>query len=56
MCQGDLDADGEVSGSDISLLLLDFGPCSGCPSDLDGDGVTGGSDLSLMLLGFGPCS
>lgn len=56
VCQGDLDADGEVTGSDISLLLLDFGPCAGCPSDLDGDGVTGGSDLSLMLLGFGPCS
>ena len=56
VCQGDLDADGEVSGSDISLLLLDFGPCSGCTSDLDGDGVTSGSDLSLMLLGFGPCS
>lgn len=26
-CPSDLDGDGEVSGSDISLLLLDFGTC-----------------------------
>lgn len=27
VCPSDLDGDGEVNGSDISLLLLDFGPC-----------------------------
>lgn len=26
-CASDLDTDGEVSASDISILLLDFGPC-----------------------------
>jgi hypothetical protein len=44
-----------VDGSDISLMLLDFGPCNACSSDLDGDGRVGGSDLSLVLLDFGPC-
>lgn len=30
-CEGDLDHDGSVTGSDISLLLLNFGPCSTTP-------------------------
>jgi len=25
---GDLDGDGEVAGSDLGLVLLNFGPCS----------------------------
>jgi hypothetical protein len=27
-CVGDIDGDGSVSGSDISLLLLNFGDCA----------------------------
>ena len=54
-CPEDLDGDGEVSGSDLSMLLLDFGPCAGCLGDLDGDGEISGSDVSLVLLGFGAC-
>jgi hypothetical protein len=28
-CAGDVDGDGEVTGSDIGLVLLNFGPCPG---------------------------
>ena len=56
-CASDLDLDGEVSTSDISLLLLSFGEqrwvAPEC--DLDGDGTIGGGDLSVILLDFGPC-
>ena len=34
-CGSDLDQDGEVTTADISIVLLDFGPCysqSGAPS------------------------
>ena len=54
-CFEDLDGNGEVGGGDISVMLLDFGPCPGCGADLDQDGEVSGSDLSLMLLSFGPC-
>ncbi|MFM7806638.1 MAG: hypothetical protein ACKPEA_01750, partial [Planctomycetota bacterium] len=50
--QGDLDGDGTVGPSDISILLLDYGPCVGCPSDLDGSGEVDGGDLSFLLLLF----
>ena len=50
--QGDLDGDGEVSTSDIAILLLDFGPCAGCASDLDGSGTVDSGDLSFLLLLF----
>ncbi len=55
-CLEDLDGNGEVGGGDISVMLLDFGPCPGCGSDLDGDGEVTGSDISLLLLSFGPCA
>jgi len=50
--QGDLDGDGVIGTSDISILLLDFGPCTGspCPSDLDGDGEVGTGDIAFLLL------
>jgi formylglycine-generating enzyme required for sulfatase activity len=34
-CPADLDGDGEVSGADISLLLLNFGPCPVDPPVID---------------------
>jgi hypothetical protein len=55
-CAEDLDGDGEVTGGDLGLMLLDFGPCAGCAADLDGDGEVTGSDISLLLLAFGPCA
>ena len=50
--QGDLDGDGQVSSSDLGLLLLDFGPCPGMPclSDLDGDGEVGAGDIAVLLM------
>lgn len=55
-CPADLDGNGEVSGGDLGLLLVAWGPCdSDCPEDLDGDGVVGGSDLGVFLVNIGPC-
>ncbi|MCE9618998.1 MAG: choice-of-anchor B family protein [Planctomycetes bacterium] len=48
----DLNGDGVVDGSDMGLLLLDFGPCPGCVSDLDGSGEVDGGDVGLMLLSY----
>lgn len=53
-CAGDLDASGEVDGSDVAVLLLNFGEPAGA-SDLDGDGEVGSADLGLLLLLTGPC-
>ena len=50
---GDLDCDGSVNGSDLGIMLLDFGPCATpyyCPSDLDGNGEIDAGDIALMLL------
>lgn len=30
-CVGDIDGSGDVDGADISLLLLNFGPCPSMP-------------------------
>ena len=54
-CPSDLDGNGLVDNADISLLLLDFGSCTGCPSDLDGNDVVDNADISLLLLEFGDC-
>lgn len=57
-CPSDLDADGFVGGSDISLALMEFGPCSDgapCPADFDGDATVTTADISLLLLEFGDC-
>jgi hypothetical protein len=54
-CPSDLDGNGLVDNADISLLLLDFGSCTGCPSDLDGNDLVDNADISLLLLEFGDC-
>ena len=51
----DLDGSGEVTSADVSMLLLDFGPCAGCPADIDGDGYVTAGDIGLVLLFAGPC-
>jgi hypothetical protein len=48
-----LDGNGVVDNSDLSLMLLDFGPCdvvTNCPADLDHSGEVDLGDVSLMLL------
>jgi hypothetical protein len=52
-CPADLDGDGTVSGSDLGLLLGNWGG-SGI-GDLDGDGNVSGSDLGLLLGAWGAC-
>jgi len=51
---GDMDVTGELDNADLSLLLLDFGPCPGCPTDLDGSGTVDFGDVTLLVLSFGP--
>lgn len=52
-CPADLDGDGMVGGSDVGVLLSQWGgPGSG---DLDGDGLVGGGDFGLLLSAWGDC-
>ena len=53
--EGDLDGDGLVGGGDLSVMLLDYGPCVGCISDIDGNGRVDYGDIALTLLEVGPC-
>ena len=55
-CAADLDGDGSVTGSDLSLMLAQLGCWGACIADLDGDGSVGGLDLGVMLAAWGPCS
>ncbi|MBI1303690.1 MAG: hypothetical protein GC172_07875 [Phycisphaera sp.] len=48
---GDLDGNGAVDGTDLAILLGNWGK-SGV-GDLDGDGSVGGGDLSLLLNAWG---
>lgn len=48
---GDLNADGVVNGSDLALLLIQWG-ASGA-ADLNADGVVNGSDLAILLINWG---
>ena len=56
-CPADIDGDGTVGGADLSLLLGNWGPCSGngCAGDLDGNGIVSGADLTLLLGSWGLC-
>ncbi len=54
-CPPDLDYDHQVSLSDLSVLLLQFGACFACPADFDENGVVETADVALLLLDFGQC-
>ena len=51
-CDGDVDGDGEVSGSDLAAVLGNWGTADG---DLTGDENTDGQDLAYILANWGPC-
>jgi hypothetical protein len=44
----DLDGDGTVSGSDLGILLANYGG-PGPEGDINGDGTVDGFDLGLLL-------
>lgn len=52
-CPADLDGDGQVSASDLAVLLGAWGTPG---ADLDGDGTTTASDLAVLLGAWGSCS
>jgi len=55
-CQADIDGNGNVGFNDLLLLLVAWGPCSGCcPEDLTGDYSVGFADLVTLLANWGPC-
>lgn len=49
----DLNHDGIVDGSDLAIVLGQWGPCPGCIADMNGDGVVDGNDLAIMLGWWG---
>ncbi len=48
LAPGDIDGDGAVNGSDLAILLGDWGPGKS-PADLNGDGKVDATDLALVL-------
>ena len=53
LCNSDLDGDGNVGGSDIAMLLAQWGGPG--DADLDGNGKVDGSDLTIILATWGQC-
>lgn len=55
-CQGDLDNDGDVDGSDLAALVAEFGAtnCNGtCKTDLNGDNNVDDADLAAFASQLG---
>jgi len=56
-CPADLNGDGIVTGSDLGILLGEWGTSGGSTgADLDGNGIVSGSDLGILLGDWGPCA
>lgn len=55
-CVGDIDANQEVDGADLGLLLGAWGDCDQCTEDLNGDCLVDGADLGVLLSSWGACS
>ena len=49
VCNGDVNGDNFVDGTDLSIVLGFWGDCAGCPADVSGDGQVDGLDLSIVL-------
>ena len=54
-CPADFDGNRVVNGLDFSILLSNWGTCSGCASDINRDGLVNGLDLTMMFSGWGDC-
>ncbi|MFK7758178.1 MAG: hypothetical protein AB8B53_14710 [Flavobacteriales bacterium] len=53
LCPADYTQDGEITSSDLSILLADYGCLVNCASDLTGDGAVLVNDVSEFLANFG---
>ena len=42
-----------VGAPDLLSLLVNWGPCKGCPADFDGNGEVGFSDLLAVIAAWG---
>lgn len=51
-CPGDLNGNGAVSATDLSILLGGWGTPA---ADIDGNGTTDAADLAILLGSWGPC-
>jgi len=56
-CFEDANADGNVDGVDLAVLLSQWGNCSpaACQCDFNSDGAVNAADLALLLSMWGPC-
>ena len=54
VCPGDIDGNGEVDGSDVTIILA-FWLSEDPTADLDGNGVVDGQDLTIVLAYWGKC-
>jgi len=55
-CAGDLNNDGYVSSSDLSLLLTSWGGATPSIADINGDGEVNAADMTLLLAHWGVCT
>ena len=53
-CAGDINGDSVVNGSDLAVLLADWGVI-GSIADVNKDGTVGGADLAELLSNWGSC-
>ncbi len=53
-CPADLDSDGQVGASDLTVLLADWGS-AGSDADFNGDGIVAADDLAALLGAWGLC-
>jgi len=54
-CLGDLNGDGGVSSSDLTIFLAEWGCTAACAADFDGNGIVDGVDMAIMLAAWGAC-
>jgi len=54
-CEGDLNDDGVVDGTDLAQVLGSWGACADCAADFDDNDVVDGADLSTLLGAWGQC-
>lgn len=52
-CTGDLDLNGSVDASDLTVMLANWGNTG--IGDINNDGSVGGSDLTILLASWGAC-